>query len=66
MSNWQKFTKKLKCHPGVPVATALMFMGFVAGANGERWYIKGAIGAAIMCVFWIPVIATAWQRRNDT
>lgn len=68
MHEWQKFTRKLKQHPGVPIATALMFLGFVAGAKGEQsehWYIGGAIGVAVMCLFWIPVLLTAWSMRNE-
>lgn len=65
MNEWQKFTTRLKNHPGVPIATAFTFLGFVAGANGERWYIGGVVGAAVMCVFWVPVLLTAWSMRND-
>ena len=65
MEELAKYWRSLKRHPGVPIATALMFLGFVAGARGEHWYIGGAIGAAVMCVFWVPVLGTAWSMRHD-
>lgn len=64
MSEWQKFKNRLRTHPGVPIATALTIIGFVAGAKGEQWYIGGAFGAAVMCIFWVPVLWTAWTMRN--
>lgn len=51
----------LKNHPGVPVASALMVLGFLAGI--EHGIYRAFGGAAIMAVFWIPVLLTA--REND-
>ena len=65
MSEMAKYRRSLKQHPGVPIATALVFLGFVAGAKGDDWALRGLIGAAIMCVFWVPVLWTAWDMRND-
>jgi hypothetical protein len=66
MTELQKYLKTLRSHPGVPIATACMFLGFVAGARGEHWFRGGLVGAAIMCVFWIPVLLTAWSNRNGS
>ena len=51
----------LKDHPGVPVASALMVLGFLAGI--EHGIYRAFGGAAVMAVFWIPVLLTA--REND-
>lgn len=65
MSEIQKYWRSLKRHPGVPIATALMVLGFFAGAKGDEWALRGLIGAAVMCVFWVPVLLTAWYTRHD-
>lgn len=49
----KKFTKRLKGHPGVPIAAALTLLGFVAG---------GVFGAAVLSVFWVLVLWTAWDQ----
>lgn len=54
-SEFYKYTESLIRHPGVPIATVLLLFGFLAGGFG---------GAAIMAVFWIPVLLTAWGMRN--
>lgn len=53
------YIQRLKKHPGVPIAAALTCLGFAAGAKGEHWIVSGLIGAAIMSVFWLPVLLTA-------
>ena len=65
MVELHKFMASLKRHPGVPVVTVLMVLGFIAGAKGEHWYIGGMVGVSIMCVFWVPVLWTAWGMRNS-
>jgi uncharacterized membrane protein len=42
-----------------------MFLGFAAGAKGDKWILGGMIGAAVMCIFWVPVLWTAWEMRHD-
>ena len=62
----KKYINSLKQHPGVPIAAALSVMGFIAGATrGGDWIMGGIGGAAIMSVFWIPVLWTAWEMRNN-
>jgi hypothetical protein len=70
MTEMRKYWRALKRHPGVPIATASMAMGFVAGASkvaskGGDWIVAGLIGAAFMSVFWLIVLLTAWDMRND-
>lgn len=48
----------------MPIATALLFFGFAAGAKGDHWFWGGMIGAGIMSIFWIPVLWTAWKLRG--
>ena len=57
------YWRSLCRHPGVPIATAFSIFGFVAGvqrAHGVHWLHSGLLGAAIMSVFWVPVLLTAW------
>jgi len=42
-----------------------MFLGFFAGAEGNEWALRGMVGAAVMCIFWVPVLWTAWEMRHD-
>ena len=65
MNEIAKCLRRLKRHPGVPIATAMMFLGFFAGAEGNEWALGGMIGAAVMCIFWVPVLWTAWEMRHD-
>lgn len=66
MDELQKYWRSLKRHPGVPIATMLTLAGFAAGAErGGEWLLHGLIGATVMCVFWIPVLWTAWEMRHD-
>ena len=46
-------------HPGVLWATLFTILGFFAGI--EHSMTRAWIGAAIMSVFWIPVLLTAWS-----
>jgi uncharacterized membrane protein len=65
MAEIRKYWKSLERHPGVPIAAACTALGFVAGASkGGDWFVGGMIGAAIMSVFWLPVLWTAWDMRN--
>lgn len=65
MIELQKYARALRAHPGVPIAAVLTALGFVSGAMGEHWIFGGMRGAAIMSVFWIPVLVTAWGMRNS-
>jgi hypothetical protein len=56
-----KYWMLLKRHPGAPIASAITVMGFAAGAKGDEWIVGGLVGAAIMSIFWIPVLWTAWE-----
>jgi len=42
-----------------------MFLGFAAGAKGDKWILGGTGCAAVMCIFWVPVLWTAWEMRHD-
>lgn len=65
MTEIQKYAKSLSRHPGVPIAAACTLMGFIAGASkAGDWVIGGLIGAAIMSVFWVPVLWAARDMRN--
>lgn len=61
----KKYLRSLNRHPGVPIAAALMPFGFVAGAKADDWVVGGLVGAAIMCIFWLPVLWTAWEARHE-
>lgn len=67
MNEMQKYWGSIKRHPGVPIATLCMALGFIAGVKrGDTDFIfSGFVGTAVMCIFWIPVLITAWQMRND-
>lgn len=58
----KQYLLNLKEHPGVPIATCLTVFGFLAGI--EHGIQQALGGAAIMAVFWIPVLLTA-MRGND-
>lgn len=67
MTEWKKFTRALRNHPGVAVAFAMNGLGFVAGAtrlHEPSGVIGGFFGAAVTCIFWMPVLWTAWTGRN--
>ena len=52
------YWKKLKNHPGVPLAAAMPLFGGVAGLqNDDMGFFMGALVAGI--VVWIPVLLTA-------
>lgn len=51
-----------KDHPGVPIASALTMLGFLAGIEHGIYRAFGS--AALMGLFWIPVLLTA-RGRND-
>lgn len=48
---------RLGSHPGVPMAAVFTLMGAVAGM--ERGATGALTGAALMSLFWIPVLLTA-------
>lgn len=50
------YWKRLKVHPGVPIATVLSLAGPIVGLMREdgSWWV-----GLIMLVFWIPVLITA-------
>ena len=52
------YLKKLRAHPGVPIATAFTVFGGVAGLqNDHMGFFLGALVAGF--VVWIPVLLTA-------
>ena len=52
------YWKKLRAHPGVPIAAAFPVFGGVAGLqNDHMGFFMGALISAI--VVWIPVLLTA-------
>lgn len=66
MITLRSYWNALQKHPGVPIASACTIMGFVAGLNRPGASIIGAlIGAAIMSVFWIPVLSTAMDAARE-
>jgi hypothetical protein len=57
------YRQSLSGHPGVPIAAACSGFGFIAGLmNGSLLRAFG--GLAIMSVFWVPVLITAWTWRK--
>lgn len=64
-SELNKYWRSLQRHPGTPIAAWFLLLGFASGACKTPWYIGGALGAAVMSVFFIPVLVTAWSMRND-
>lgn len=66
MTEFKKFAKSLKSPPGVPVASAFVVFGFIFGAlAGDDWLFSGMRTAEVMCIYWIPVLWTAWTNRNN-
>jgi hypothetical protein len=55
--------RALSRHPGVMPATVFTGMGTVAGA--ERGLAGAIAGGAVLSVFWIPVLWTAWTMRRN-
>lgn len=49
------YLRALYHHPGTPVAFVLTFIGAVT---------VGYVGAAIMSVFWVPVLIDAWEYKD--
>ena len=57
----RRYLRSLAHHPGLFYASFFTAMGAVAGA--QRGSANAVIaGAAMMSVFWIPVLATAAQH----
>jgi hypothetical protein len=54
----------LASHPATPIAAALTAVGFLVGAHGDRWLAGGLFGAAVMSVYWLPVLWTARRGRH--
>lgn len=51
------YWNNLRRHPGVPVATVLTIMGFVAGIDHLAASIYGGpIGAAVMGLIYWPIV----------
>ena len=61
----RRYLSALRRHPGTPIAAVLTVLGFFAGYGrpGMAPLYGGLFGAAVMSVFWIPVLATAWSNR---
>ena len=58
------YWNNLRRHPGVPVATALTIMGFVAGIDHLAASIYGGlIGAAVMGLIYWPIVLWTAARR---
>ena len=49
MNRMRRYLRNLSRHPGVIIAVILTVIGLIAG---------GPVGAAIMTIFWIPVLLT--------
>ena len=56
------YFERLRAHPGFFIAVTCTLMGAVAGS--ESWS-KALMGAAIMSVFWLPVLLTVRKRLQD-
>lgn len=56
------YWKRLKRHPGVPIASFFSVTGAIPGLRSGSWQ-HVAVGVAIMSVFWIPVLITARASR---
>lgn len=61
----RRYLLALHRHPGVPIMAVLTPLGFIAGlARPDGPTLGGGLfGAAVMSVFWIPVLLTAWSDR---
>ena len=57
------YWRRLCRHPGVPIASICSGMGFAAGAHGSHWLRSGLLGFALMSLFWVPVLLTAWTDK---
>lgn len=60
----RSYRSRLASHPGTPIAAAMTAVGFLVGAHGDRWLTGGLFGAAVMSVYWLPVLWTARQGRR--
>jgi hypothetical protein len=57
------YLQSIAKHPGLPIAAACSSFGFIAGLM-HGTLSRAFVGLAIMSVFWIPVLITAWTGRN--
>ena len=65
MNARKSYWKILMDEPGIPIASILTMIGFAAGAKGENSVAHGLVGAAIMSVFWAPVLLSALDRYRS-
>lgn len=56
----RKLQNGLRGHPGVPLVAILVCFGALAGL--DRGVCGAAVGAAVMSVFSVPVLITAYQN----
>lgn len=65
LESLRQYSRSLKRHPGVPLASFFTVMGFIAGVQRTgNWLSGGLFGAAMLSVFWVPVLWTAWTLRE--
>lgn len=65
MTNFQKFKRRLKSHPGVPLAALYMLGGGAIALSKPHPTVANVAGSMLaLSIFWIPVLLTAWKDRN--
>lgn len=64
MTEFQKFKLKLYRHPGLKPAIFFTIIGFIVSL--EHNLTKALLCAAVMSIFWIPVLITSWTDRNNS
>lgn len=57
--------KSLTTHPYFPFAMMLIFFASVIGINSGSWMQTLKV-FGIAFLFWIPVLISAWNDRNET
>jgi len=60
----QMFCRSLSRHPGLGWATFFTAVGFLVGLH-NRSLPMALTGAAVMSIFWLPVLWTAWRYRGN-
>jgi hypothetical protein len=62
MTEFEKFKRRLRQHPGVPVAAVMSVMFILAGASAGLVNIVAGLIASLSV--WLIVVITAWNDRN--
>jgi hypothetical protein len=63
----KEYFKRLKTHPGVPMAFGFTLLGFMARATNKtfpHWWIGGLFGAAFLAIIFWPIVLLSNIKRN--